>query len=376
MLRQMLINELEEQWGRSTELSKMAGYSNGSSLKKALKKEEGDIEKFDGFVRLVHELFPDNKFDLMTAFAKTLNPQKLTARFMLEYAALYNLDELKTYLIEQLGNSTNKESNDWSFVYGIDEKLIKREISEYEAINKLSTHKYNCPEMKVYSKIVQFYCYYDMRNFYMMEALYQDIQNEIEEIKKQFVKDSYYARLFLIECAVNLHSKNIGELREKLFLIENALDPIKVVAYLQVGNSYVLTNYEKANKLFNKANELTPEKYKTQIKKSMNFNNILWDKIDQYIEDGDKSNKLFYYAKTGQIERGLELAENINLYSYTEQQKGFHFFYMGLLLNDKSMFYKSVEHFNKCGEKFYKTLPILELKKAGESSYILDALSA
>jgi superfamily I DNA and/or RNA helicase len=215
-----------------------------------------------------------------------------------------------------------------------------------------------------------------MRNFYMMEALYQDIQNEIEEIKKQFVKDSYYARLFLIECAVNLHSKNIGELREKLFLIENALDPIKVVAYLQVGNSYVLTNYEKANKLFNKANELTPEKYKTQIKKSMNFNNILWDKIDQYIEDGDKSNKLFYYAKTGQIEKGLELSENINLYSYTEQQKGFHFFYMGLLLNDKSMFYKSVEHFNKCGEKFYKTLPILELKKAGESSYILDALSA
>jgi hypothetical protein len=49
---------------------------------------------------------------------------------------------------------------------------------------------------------------------------------------------------------------------------------------------------------------------------------------------------------------------------------------MGLLLNDKSMFYKSVEHFNKCGEKFYKTLPILELKKAGESSYILDAISA
>jgi hypothetical protein len=295
---------------------------------------------------------------------------------MLEYATVYNLTDLKSYLIEQLKASTNKESNDWAFVYGIDGMLSKNEIGSFEAINQLAQHKYSSIEMKVFSKIVQFYSFYDMRNIHMMQSLYNDIKVDIENIKKKFAKDSFYARLFLIECSVNLHNMNIGTLREKLFLMEGALDPIKSLAYLQVGNSYLLTSHEKADKLFRKGLEISSDKYKLEFMKSINFNNILWDKFEGYLPDQDKSNELFYYAKKGQKQNGMKVLQEINFDSLSDFAKGFNCYYQGLLFNDKVMFYKSVEYFNKCGEKFYKKLPILELQKAGESEYVLNALSA
>jgi hypothetical protein len=373
-LRQYLINEMEN--GRSAELVKLSGYADASALKKAIKKEDGDFEKFDGLVRMVHTLLPETKFEKMSEFARTLNPQKLTCRFMLEYASVYGLTELKQYLIEKLKNATNKESNDWAFVYEIDDKLAKNEIGGFEAINQLAQHSYTSTEMKVFSKIVQFYSFYDMRNIHMMNNLYEDVKNQIENIKKKFAKDTFYARLFLLECSVNLHNMNIGSLKEKLFLMESALEPIKSLAYLQIGNSYMLTSYDKAHKLFTQGMEIASEKYKVQFKRSINFNNILWDKFEGYLPDDDISNELFYYAKKGQKEQGICVLKKIDVESLSDHAKGFNYYYQGLLFNDKILFYKSVECFNKCGEKFYKKLPILELQKAGESEYVLNALSA
>jgi hypothetical protein len=215
-----------------------------------------------------------------------------------------------------------------------------------------------------------------MRNIHMMNNLYEDVKNQIESIKKKFAKDTFYARLFLLECSVNLHNMNLGSLKEKLFLMESALDPIKSLAYLQIGNSYMLTSYDKANKLFKQGLEIASEKYKVQFKRSINFNNILWDKFEGYLPDGDISNELFYYAKKGQKEQGICVLKKIDVESLSDHAKGFNYYYQGLLFNDKVLLYKSVEYFNKCGEKFYKKLPILELQKAGESEYVLNALSA
>lgn len=375
-LKQMLINEIETQHGRANELALIAGYSNGSALKKALKKESGDIEKFDGFVKLVHELFPDNKFELMTAFAETLNPQTMTCRFMVEYATLYGLKELKLNLITRLQESSNKESNDWAFVYDTELKQYTKEITSLEAIDLLTQRKYISAEMKIYSKFVLFYIYYNQRNVYMMEALCNDIKSEIDSLKKKFTKDTYYARLFLIECSVDLHNKKMGDVREKLFLMESALDPLKGMVYLNIGNSYMLTNYEKANNLYKQALEYASEKIKPEIRKSINFNNILWDKFEAYLPDGDKSNELFYYAKKGQVENGKRLLEKLDTSNYSNHQYAFHYYYQALLFKDSNLLFKSVEFFAKAGEKFYKMLPILELKKQGVNSFILDALSA
>ncbi|MGD6876867.1 AimR family lysis-lysogeny pheromone receptor [Bacillus infantis] len=375
-LRQMLINRLESERGLATKMAKLAGYSSSGALMKVLRKVDGDIEKFDGFVRVVHELFPEEKFDLMSEFAKTLNPNRITSRLLLEYASSYSLSELRDSLIESLCQSDNDESSEWGFVYKTDRLIANNEIGMLEGINLLAQRKYISQEMKVYSKICQFYAYYDMRNIVMMEILYKELLEDIEFIKNPFIKSNYTGRLFLIEADVRLHNGEMGGLREKLFLVDNALDPIKSFVYLQVGNSYMFSNYEKAKSLFNRGLEFTSTKGRAELLKSYNFNAILWGKFEDCFDNNEVSNQLYYYAMKGDKAQAERILNNMDIESLTDHQKGFNCYYQAILTNSYEMLYKSIEYFNKCGEKFYRQLPILELKKQGEKEYILNALSA
>lgn len=94
-LRQRILNDIESTRGLATKMAKLAGYATAAKFKEMISKENGDIEKFDGFVRVVHHMYPEEKFELMSEFAKTLNPNTITARFMLEYLTLYKLAEDK-----------------------------------------------------------------------------------------------------------------------------------------------------------------------------------------------------------------------------------------------------------------------------------------
>lgn len=376
-LRQRTLNALENlPKKQAEEIAKKSGYSSKGALVKVLEKEKGDIEGFAGFVRVVHELFPETKFELMSEFARTLSPQTLTSRFMLEYADLYNQKELRKYLIEELSKASNKESNDWAFVYEMDQKVSKKQIEPFEAVNQLSQRSYKSVDMKVYSKIVQFYAFYDMRNIYMMQSLYQTISEEINLIKQKFTKTSFMARLFLIEADVRLHNKEIGGLREQLFLVEEALDPIKSYVYGQVANSYMMTNYDKAKSLLLKGLECSSAGSKYQISQSLNFLAILWDKFEDFKSDGTLSNEFFYYAKKGDELIAKAVLKKIDFDKLTPHQQAFNLYYQGILFKDETLFCASLTKFDECGEKFYKALPIMELKKMGVKDHYLQAMGA
>jgi tetratricopeptide (TPR) repeat protein len=175
---------------------------------------------------------------------------------------------------------------------------------------------------------------------------------------------------------VNLHTDEIGKLIESLFQIENAPDPTKTMVYLQVGNSYMTKNYDKAMFYFNKALECKTIKSEYEIKQSINFTSLLWDRLENFNSDGTASNELFYYIKSGNKGMAEKTLNKINFDELSVHGKAFNMFYRGLLFQEKSYFYKSVEYFIKAGEKFYKLLPIMELKKMGENDYIINVLCA
>ncbi|MEM5599268.1 hypothetical protein AAHB53_28360 [Niallia circulans] len=75
-------------------------------------------------------MYPEEKFTYMEEFAKTLNPNRITARFMLEYLTLYRLENARDELLFEMEKCNNEESKEWAFVYGMDIKLT-REIFEY-----------------------------------------------------------------------------------------------------------------------------------------------------------------------------------------------------------------------------------------------------
>jgi hypothetical protein len=151
--------------------------------------------------------------------------------------------------------------------------------------------------------------------------------------------------------------------------------------YLTLGNSYIFESFEKASEYMMKSLEIaTKYNYENRIvqaQRSLNFVQNYWRKIPMYLNEesdkiSDRHELAFFYIRNNNS-KGLEILESINVDDLTDLQKGFYYFYKGLALESKEMYFKSLKSFNACGEEFYKNLPIIELKKSGVEEYILDA---
>lgn len=361
--------------GFQGDLAKLAGYASGGSFVRVLK-EDRDIAKLDGFIKVIEMLFPNNSHDLLVEYAHELDPKKMTIKLLLEFATLYYKYDLVKVIIEIIKSSGKKESVDFADVYEINRQVQMKELSTLEGIRKLVSHCNSKPEVKTFAKIALIYCHYEMRNIQMINLYLDELEEDVKEIKNDFLRNSYTGRTFRTKVSINLHNDNIGKLIEGMFLIENAPDPTKTMIYLQVGNSFMTKSYDKAMYYFNKAMECKDSKSEFEIKQSINFTSLLWDRLDNFRCDGTKSNDLFYYIKSGNKGMAEKTLNVINFDELTIHGKAFNCFYKGLLYNEKSYFYKSIEYFKQANDKFYRQLPIMELKKMGVSDYVLSALSA
>jgi len=110
MLRKMILEDCQNNRGLAQELAKIAGYSSGSALLKMLRKDiNSDCEKLDGLLKIAKYLYPEKFDDIILEFAKNLNPNRITARLLLEYVTLYRMTEVAEYLINALKNSESAE---------------------------------------------------------------------------------------------------------------------------------------------------------------------------------------------------------------------------------------------------------------------------
>ncbi|TYS46746.1 AimR family lysis-lysogeny pheromone receptor [Bacillus infantis] len=375
-LRQMIVNELDLNYGLATKLAEMSGYSTGGNFRKILQDESKDIEKIDGFIKVVQYLFPSDYQQLLVRFAMQLNPDRLTCRLLLEYATLHHLYYIKRILLNKMKSSTKQETMDWYFVYSTDDDIAMGNLPLCEGIDTLFSRTVKKVEARVYQRIAQIYCYYDMRNIHMIDCALPQIEHELKLIKNPFLRNAYEGRIFRIKVDINLHTDKLAQVLSSGFQLENAHDPTKSAVYLQIGNSYIMKDYNKAVKYFNLALEYANQKTENEIRQSMNFAAIYWDKLDAYISDGTESNELFYQIKLNNREQAMEILEYTDIEALTEHQKGFHWYYRSLLFNDVSMLYKSIEHFKKAGERLFIQIPIKALKSVGVKEYVLKALSA
>lgn len=358
------------------EIRKVCGYSSLENFKKPLKDEDKDIANLDGFLKVVKLLFPDNHIKLIEEFALTLNPDTITIRLLLETATLFGHSELKLQIIERLKASSKAESKEWAYIYEVDHLIATRQIGFFDGLNMINSKKYSKPETKAYSKIAQIYCYYDMRNIHMVKFSLDEVENDIKEIKNKFLKTCYTSRMFGMKVDMNLHNEEIGKLIENLFTIENAPSPVRANIYLQIGNSYMVKSYEKSIKYLMMAKDIATPNILKEVISSLNFVNLLWNRPENYIMGDTISNELFYYIRKGNKSEAMRTLNKINFEELSDHAKAFNCYYQGLLHNDKSYFYKSIEYFNKVGEKFYKQIPLMELQRNGENELVLKALGA
>lgn len=378
-LQQMVLNELENKKHNKQlikEITSQCGYSSLGNFKRVLTNEDKDIEKLDGFIEVARMLFPDRFDSLLVTFAEQLNPDRITARLLLEYVTLYHMYDIKLLLINRMKDSSKKDVVTLANVYEIQHKNDMRELTFEQSVEELFCYKNKSLEARVFSKIAIIYCYYNNRNINMLNFCLEELEYEINQIKNDFIRHSYLGRLFRIKIDINLHTGKIGELIENLFVLDKALPPTKSMAYLQIGNSYMMKSYDKAMYYYNLAMQYKNHKTENQIQQSINFASLVWGHLENFRHDGTNSNELFYYVVSGNRSEAIRTLDQIDFDSLTLHQKAFNCYYRGLLFKDKTYFYNSIEYFNHAGEKFYKQLPVMQLKQMGEHEAVLKALSA
>ncbi|MBD1379138.1 AimR family lysis-lysogeny pheromone receptor [Metabacillus arenae] len=381
-LKQMLKNKFDENRGLLKEVSIEAGLSSSSALTKFLDKPEKELEDFSVLVFIVKRLFPDREYQLITEYSLTLDPKKQCSRQALEYADVNNLNDLTDELIIKLAKSKNSTSNEWAAVYKLHRQMTKGEISVLQANDSLSDISIKSAEMKIFSKVMFLYQYLNKREFKRHEETINYIDTElINNFSSSFIKNSFNCRILIMKGNARLFENDVIETRdciEKCLKITNTVRFI-ALGYMNLGNTYMFENYDKARSYFLKgvdACEYNPI-YKPLLERSLSFLANYWSKENSYLveesEDIDDIQEIiFHKISIGQSEEALEMLNSLNKHELTDYDLAYDNYFRGLISKEKSYLYESIKYFKLTGDKFYRNAPLIELKKLGESDHILE----
>lgn len=383
-LKQMILNEIDNRpRGYAEELAALSGYSSGSALKKVLKDEKKEFEKFSALVKIVHELFKDKIKQTMTDYASTLDVKKQTARYFLEYCQIHTFHEIKEMLIEKMINCGNSQSEEWAKIYQIKSLFMKKEIGLGDAISRFSAINPKQPETEAAIEIYKSYCYLEEQKYNMVYDTLLSIGNSIDEIKEPYIKDLFKGRYQLLMIEHYFRRDELEKARDYCKdLLLNDMEMFRGWAYLHLGNSFIIDDFDKAYEYFNKGLEVGGQKYKnlkSNIKTSINFVSNLWGKNPEYLDlNSDNHNDVteiaFYYIQKGQKTEAEKVLDAIDVNTLTHNQRGFFYYYKGLLMKDVDCFAESIISFKLSGDTYYRKLPLLELEKLNYPKSIIKAL--
>ncbi|WP_216829296.1 AimR family lysis-lysogeny pheromone receptor [Alkalihalobacterium elongatum] len=316
-----------------------------------------------------------------------LDPNTYLARISLEYAINNSMTDLLDQLIEKLSLSEDKESQLWAEVYRIDQEVVKGNMSLIEATNRLTYINCQTKELNALRKIFQLYNYHDLKYFEMVSTLSELVRAEVEELETNYFKKSLISRLGLVMQAVHLHLKNLDECRSygKMVLEHAVTEKAKGVALRNIGNSYTFSNLDLAVMHFKQSKEyfqkLGQHRALTKSQRSLNFAYCYWNKPElfsrtsPYNAPDEIHGYIYYLIKVNEFHEAERLLESVKTEISNDFQLGFHYYYHGLIKPNEDYFVESVKQFKKAGDYYYRSLPLIELKKLGVNKIILEALS-
>jgi tetratricopeptide (TPR) repeat protein len=385
-LKQMILNKCEEERGLAVKLAELGGYSSGSALLKILKDEKKEFAKFYGLVKIVRHLFPDQEKEIMADYSMTLDPNKQTARVMLEYLEVSKLHDVKRELISKMLSSKNQESLEFAQVYNVDDLYLTGKIDYLEAIkmyDEISIKK--SVEMRAGIVLFKNYCYMDKQMHHMSYDLSQGLENVIDQITECYIQETYYSRLAIFKVSYLVRAGKQDEARDLCDELINKIDDsyFKSWAFLHLGNSYIVSDYRKAQFYLSTGYKLSAgihEHAEVNIKRSLNFLNTLWDKDAEHLNlksnhPSDVHEVVFYLIRKGQCTQATKELNKMDQDSMTNSQLAFHFYYRGLIDSSIENHSLSIEYFKKANDVYFRNLPILELQKLGIHASLLKALA-
>lgn len=329
--------------------------------------KSGTELKFPHLLKIAKFIFEGNYMAKFKEWCLNLN-QPSNIRYALEYLAVNRqIRELEELIVKINDKYTNKDLIDWANGYALLALYLKGN-EPGAVLNQLRLYTPKTCEMKVLSLITEIWCRNKMREYSTMNSLVSGLDLTINEIKDEYIRESYGLRVKEALAFVNLYKFNKKEIARKYaeeIISKNFSPTFNANASYLLGMSYLFDNYDKCLGNIMKHRELLAESERTAEiaivdNNDLPFINNIWKKHSKQPETNDISEKAHYEAVNGDKKLALELIDDA---IEKEGLSGFKLYYKALATDDKSLFMQSLIFFiNRKGDKFYANLPYEQLK--------------
>jgi len=385
-LKQLIKNELEKDKTLAGKLAEKAGYKNATPIYKFLNEEEREMEDMLALVIIVKELFPDQEEEIMTEYCQTLKPNKKAARYALEYADANHFSKMTDILLGLLSNSTNATSKEWAAVYEVHCKVKSANYTTVDTWDMISNLSIKSPEMKLFSKIILIYKFCQHRRFDLMQEIVDSISEKaLDNIASSFIRSSFKCRSYIMQASTYISLNQVEKARELAdYVLKNTnIDRFLSFANLHLGNSYIFSDFDKAKAYY--TNGLTYAKNVSAMKapliNSLAFLHNYWGRTHSWSNGDDNQSipdlheKAFQLIREGKLDAAKSILNKVAKLSLSDNQKGYHHFYRGLITEDRLEFLTSIKYFKLSGDQYFRNCSLIELKKLGEQEEILEVLA-
>ncbi|MEM4994902.1 AimR family lysis-lysogeny pheromone receptor [Priestia sp. SB1] len=385
-LKQMMKNKFDDDKGLPVRAANnIKGIKTPQQIYKFVSGETKEIDSLNSLVELVELTFPRDHEEILVDYCNDLEPNNQLIRDALEYASLYEKEEMLKNLISRISTSTNAKGKEWYSVYTLSLVADKMELETLE--EKVDELKIKSDEMEFMASLLLLKAYIKETEFKPAKRELKTLTRHFENIKGGYIKDSYEKRLNAVKVSLALRQgdyKKTEKLGKEALLTENRC-PLDIFVLMNMGNGYIMYDYEVAMSYFNEATKLAnyfnDNDRLTQVKNSIDFCKTYWKKNSydgQEINEGDYSdyNQAFYYISVGENEKAQMCLDSFEESRMDNLDKAFYYFYKGLLTNEREYHVRSATHFNSSGDKHYRMMPVIELEKLGEYDYIIESLLA
>lgn len=378
-LKQMILNEIENHpRGFSNELSEIAGYSNGGNLKKVLNDEKKEFDKFNGLIELLKFLWKDQYIEMMIKYSTEVDPNKKTARTMLEFLVTARKFEAFNNLLARMDECSNKESKEYAKLYRMQYKYeLASTMDEFNTlIKEINQLHLNLDELNIYKNFLMSYCFGLKKDYNTVKFLLMGIEDRIDLIENEYIKEKYTIRYNEIMAYNNLYIYNDPDAARKCadkILSSNVPVAFMGYSYYIKGFSYLFTSFGKTMEYLNKSLDMYKKINRfnevEDLLEKIEFTKVYWDKFTEekcsYLK-----NNLFLKIKKGinveyELKKSQEQIE-CELYLYLE----------GINNKDNKKLKLSLIKLIKGNEMFLANLPKIELIKNGEDEEVMEEMFA
>jgi len=384
-LKQMMENKFEQDRGLAIEAAKIKGINDPQKIYKFYNGTTKEIDDLKAVLELVKFTFPRDHEEVFTEYCNDLEPNNQLIRDTVEYASLFEKEGMLDALIKRLSTSTNAKGKEWYAVYNL--SLTADKLNSEQLEEEIDEITIKSIEMKFFTSLLLLKAYINDTEFDVAKKQLKKVTRYFNEIKKSFIKECYEKRFNAVKVSLALRQgdqEKTETLGKEALSTENRC-PLDVYVLMNMGNAYIMHDYEIAMNYFERAVELANKFNDTtrliQVKNSIDFCMCYWKNCShdgQEVNEEDYSdyNQAFYYISVGEKEKAAKCLESFEEDKMDNLDKAFYYFYKGLLTNERKDYIKSVTHFKHAGDNHYRKMPVIELEKIGEDDFIIESLLA